>query len=352
MSTRARDPDPDDPPSDSGRAHRHLLRHAPIENSAFGRICAAIAISPCLATLALAKCDIDAEYAEYLGHALAGHTELTSLDLSDNPITARGLASLAPALRKLVHLRELALRGSALGGEAAVEWIFPVCPALVTLDLRRNGIGEQQISHLAAALPQMGHLETLLLDSNPLGICGAAHLGKALRAMPQLVHLSLANTDIRENGTLEICLAFDVLANLNEIDLSNNGIGDAGACVVAAAWMHVDPRRIALRNNGIGEQGLRYLLLAKQGHPCTLDLRGNPLSKGGATAMFDAMRNGYCVGKTYRLGRSGIHARTRNGLRAAAERAGSGVCFGGRGSLCWDGNRRPRHSDIAPESSG
>jgi hypothetical protein len=106
---------------------------------------------PALTHLSLARCQLDRDLAPLL--SAAPLPALTSIDLSDNPLGNLGLTRIldAPWRDQLQHLT---LRGCGLTAEAMRTLAAAQLPALHTLDLSDNPIGDEGARHLlATSLP-------------------------------------------------------------------------------------------------------------------------------------------------------------------------------------------------------
>lgn len=145
---------------------------------------------------------------------------LQTLDLSSNRIGDAGLDALAFGLLRsgvlafLVHLRLNFCRITCTGVRPlAAAFASAGIPALETLDLNANSIGDDGCVALAGTLlsqPKPSALRVLALGApwggNAIGDAGAVALAHALAAgsTPQLRSLALANNRIGEQGALAL----------------------------------------------------------------------------------------------------------------------------------------------------
>ena len=105
-------------------------------------------------------------------------------------------------LRQLTHAQaiELNLNGFGIGPNGAASLaaqlkLHPL-PALTSLDLGDNDLGDAGAASLAAQLHRLPALTSLDLGSNDLGDAGATHLIQALRTNPRS---KLTQVDLRDN---------------------------------------------------------------------------------------------------------------------------------------------------------
>ena len=215
------------------------------------RVVAALAAGwrsvPRLRALPLQDCLLAHRAARALG---AAGWALETLDLSGNPLGARGVGALAAApalaLRRLCLWR-CGLRADALVELAAAPW------ALDELVLSGNDFrGADAGPALAALLARQRRLRRLALD-NCLG--AAALRALAAAHLPALQRLSAAadSTDTRP-GVVELGeAAFARLPALEVLRLSGHFLGPAGAARVASRpWARLRELHLAMTRLGAG----------------------------------------------------------------------------------------------------
>jgi uncharacterized protein (TIGR02996 family) len=182
-----------------------------------------------------------------------GHLE--SLELRRNEVTRTGLGYLcaSPALTRLRHV------GLALNYVGAPhDWTPPPAGAasLTSLDLSENGLTADAIPVLTA-LPGLGELARLDLAHNEIGNAGAAGLA-GWAAAASLQDLRLTNNRIGDDGARSFARSA-CFSGLTELDLSDNPIHDPGAF----AFLHTEslPRlkRLCLPRLGLTPQIRRAL---------------------------------------------------------------------------------------------
>jgi len=126
------------------------------------------------------------------------------LDLEFNDLGAAGARELADVLPRLRALQSLGL-GNNLLGTVGSQALFPALPSsLQSLDLVSNEIGVEGAQALAIELPRLTALQSLLLADNQLGTVGVQALFPALPS--SLQSLNLRNTNLDSAGALAAAL--------------------------------------------------------------------------------------------------------------------------------------------------
>jgi hypothetical protein len=184
---------------------------------------------------------------------VASSGSLHTLDLSSNRIGDGGLDALAfgllrsGCLSSLVHLRLNFCRISCMGVRPlAAAFASAGMPALETLDLNANSIGDDGCIALAGTLlsqPKPSVLRVLSLGApwggNAIGDTGAVALAHALAAgsTPQLRSLAIANNRIGEHGALALAhpIAGGKLPKLELLSVVANHIPINALRVIRAA---------------------------------------------------------------------------------------------------------------------
>ena len=122
-----------------------------------------------------------------LAHSLKNVTQLSVLNLSNNPV-GHGVSELTKHLHSVPHLQNL--------------------------DLADTEMGEEEVTALAHVLVYVAELESLDLDKNPLGR-GVTELIKCLRSSPaRLPILGLEQVQLTREEATELC----ALANEKKAD--------------------------------------------------------------------------------------------------------------------------------------
>lgn len=144
-----------------------------------------------LHTLLLNNNELCDQTADEIARALVGHRNLCTLDLSDNTLGHLGLDAISELAGHLSALTSLGLGGcSASLGSAlhvpSMAWpkrlgeSLQCFTSLRSLDLGRNPIDDDGITHLACALARHTKLETLKLDMTDLGAGGMLCISTSL----------------------------------------------------------------------------------------------------------------------------------------------------------------------------
>jgi Ran GTPase-activating protein (RanGAP) involved in mRNA processing and transport len=162
---------------------------------------------------ALSMLDINGDWfgdddAEALGHALAGNTSLKSLDLWQCSFGARGLKSIAEALKFSNTINDIHLDIMKNIGDAGAEImadLFSSTSSLEWLTLFGCGIGAPGSTSIAKALKVNTSLKRLCMSHNErIGDAGAAALADALTTTTSLTRLWLDGCRIGEQGGLAL----------------------------------------------------------------------------------------------------------------------------------------------------
>jgi Ran GTPase-activating protein (RanGAP) involved in mRNA processing and transport len=256
--------------------------------------------APALVLLSLTNNKIGDEEMRHLADALArgAAPALERLYLESNKIGDDGMR----------HLGDALARGAA--------------PALEALYLIGNSIGVEGARHLADALARGAApaLEELWLNQNEIGDEGLRHLGDALArgAAPALGMLNLMRNPAsdaakgvvrsmvryrcRPEQLLDGAYLVEHFADAKDLDCYKLGWGDEEARRFAAALEHATAQgalkaleKIDLRDNTIGDEGLRHLgdALVRGAAPALkeLDLHKNPASDVAQQAVQDVLKN-------------------------------------------------------------
>jgi Ran GTPase-activating protein (RanGAP) involved in mRNA processing and transport/predicted nicotinamide N-methyase len=216
-----------------------------------------------LSSLTLAHCHIGDGGAAALARAFP--RSLTTLNLSNNEITALGLSDIATALRlgKTPLLTHLILSGNEIGPACGAELAeaLPVgTPDLEYIDLRGCSLTDPGLAWLAPSLPSCKNLTTMHLGSNGVGDVGAAALASSLAACPKLKYLGLAMNSIADGGAWDLVEELVGCKSLVSLNLKGNGLGDEGASAIADILAEVPTlEAVNLSDNDVGEEGAAAL---------------------------------------------------------------------------------------------
>ena len=131
---------------------------------------------PHLKDLFLDDTQMGKEEVTALAHSLQNVTQLSCLNLSDNPL-GHGISELAKHLHNVPHLKNLSLNDTQMG--------------------------EKEVTALAHVLVYVPELKSLSLDKNPLGR-GVTELIKCLRSGPRLFLLHLIQVQLTKKEATEL----------------------------------------------------------------------------------------------------------------------------------------------------
>ena len=198
---------------------------------------------PYLEELCLNDTQMGEEEVTALAHGLKNVTQLNELNLSNNPL-GHGISELAKHLHSVPHLEELHLADTQIGEEevTALALSLKNVTQLSALDLSNNPLGhgvselakhlhsvphleklhlsdtqmgEEEVTALAHVLVYVPKLKFLVLDRNPLGR-GVTELIKCLRSSPpRLFKLGLEQVQLTKKEATELC----ALANEKKGDI-------------------------------------------------------------------------------------------------------------------------------------
>ena len=143
---------------------------------------------PHLEKLHLNNTQMDEEEVTALAHSLQNVTQLSALNLSNNPL-GHGVSELAKHLHNVPHLEELRLNDTQMG--------------------------EEEVTALARALVYLPELNSLRLAKNLLGR-GVTELIKRLRSNPQRFKLDLSKVQLTKKEATELCTLANVLVDEKE----------------------------------------------------------------------------------------------------------------------------------------
>ena len=200
---------------------------------------------PHLQMLYLRHTQMGEEEVTALAHSLKNVTQLSELDLSNNPL-GQGISELAKHLHSVPHLQMLYLVYTEMGKEEVTALAHSLknvtqlsaldlsnnplgqgiselakhlhsVPQLKNLHLNDTQMGEEEVTALAHVLVYVPELKFLSLERNPLGR-GVTELIKCLRSSPQVPVLRLAKVQLTKKEATELC----TLANEKHLNLESD----------------------------------------------------------------------------------------------------------------------------------
>ena len=274
---------------------------------------------PHLKELNLSATQMGEEEVTALAHSLKYVTQLSELDLSNNPL-GHGIIELAKHLYSVPHLIKLYLRATQMGEEevtavahslqnvtqlsvlnlsdnALGHGIIELAKHLYSvrhlknLDLRATQMGEEEVTALACSLKYVTQLSILDLLNNPLGH-GISELAKQLHNVPHLEELCLQNTQMDEEEVTALAHSLKNVTQLSELHLSNNPLGHGIS--EFAKHLHNVPhlKKLHLDDTQMGEEELTALahILVNVPELELLWLGKNPLGRG-VTELIKCLRS-------------------------------------------------------------
>ena len=204
---------------------------------------------------------------------------LKKLDLSATQMGEEEVTALAHSLKYVTQLSELDLSNNPLG-HGIIEFakhLYSV-PHLIKLYLRATQMVEEEVTALAHSLKYVTQLSELDLSKNPLGH-GIIELAKHLYSVPDLIKLYLRATQMGEEEVTALARSLRYVTQLSELDLSNNPLGHGIIELAKHLYSVRHLKKLDLRATQMGEEevtalacSLKYVTQLSE-----LDLLNNPL---------------------------------------------------------------------------
>ena len=264
---------------------------------------------PHLKKLDLSATQMGEEEVTALAHSLKYVTQLSELDLSNNPL-GHGIIELAKHLYSVPYLNKLDLSPTQMGEEEVTavalslkyvtqlgeldlsdnplghgiielaKHLYSV-PHLIKLYLRATQMGEEEVTALAHSLQNVTQLSVLNLSDNALGH-GIIELAKHLYSVRHLKKLDLRATQMGEEEVTALACSLKYVTQLSILDLSNNPLGHGTSEL--AKQLHNVPHleELHLDDTQMGEEEITVLThsLKNVTQLSILDLSNNPLGHG------------------------------------------------------------------------
>ena len=207
---------------------------------------------PYLEELHLSRTQTGEEEVTALAHSLKNVTHLSELLLSKNPL-GRGISELVKQLHFVPHLKELHLDDTQMGEEEVTALAHSLqnvtqlsklelsnnplghgiselakhlhsVPHLKELHLDDTQMGEEEVTALAHSLQNVTQLSKLELSNNPLGH-GISELAKHLHSVPHLKQLYLNDTQMCEEKVTALVHVLVYVRKLMVLSLDDNPLG-------------------------------------------------------------------------------------------------------------------------------
>jgi len=229
-----------------------------------------------------------------LAEALRTNTTLISLKLRVNNLGPEDVKALKEALRTNKTLSSLKLNYNNLGPDGAKALAEALCTntTLTSLDLSNNNIRPDGAKALAEALCTNTTLTSLDLSCSTLDSEGAKALAETLCTNTTLTSLVLRVSYLGSEGAQALAEALNTNTILTALDLRYSNIGPDGAKALAAALCtNTTLTSLDLSNNNIGPDGAKALAeaLCTNTTLTSLDLFSNNLDPEGAKALAKAL---------------------------------------------------------------
>ena len=248
-----------------------------------------------LVSLDLAGFNIGNSGAIALGRALDHNTNLHSLSLCYNLISAAGAVPLLSS-QGATRVRTLDLRYNSIGddGAEALARGLSMNPNLQNLSLRNNFIGPVGAASLCEALETNTTVEHLDLGTNAIGKAGVAAISKMLQTNKTLRCLSLWSNHLDAECIQRIAMGLRFNTTLEVLNLGGNEIGDRGAQALADVLKYnTTLRSLHMANSQICGEGALALarVLTTNTRLRLVDILHNPIGLEGAAAFRSVLRS-------------------------------------------------------------
>jgi Ran GTPase-activating protein (RanGAP) involved in mRNA processing and transport len=215
-------------------------------------------------------------------------------------VADRHIGSLVDSIRHNENVRHF-LIGNNIVGDAGASRISQLLsdektvPALQTMYLAGNCIGEDGVAHLADALRVNRTVKSLWLKRNPVHVDGVRHLASLLEENQTLEALDLVNTGLLDEGVKVLFSSLRRNTTLRTLYLDANGITPAGAHHIADYFTFLKTEGIKgltgifLAVNRLGDEGARIIAEGVRGYPhlVRLDLSSNRIQVPGLKTVLE-----------------------------------------------------------------
>ena len=205
-----------------------------------------------LAKLVLSGVGMGNQECQLLATALKYVNQLRLLRLSSNPL-GHGISGLAKHLRNVPHLEWLCLNDTQMGEEevTALARSLQTVTQLSKLDLSNNPLGHG-ISELAKHLHSVPHLKELYLNDTQMGEEEVTALAHSLKNVTQLSKLHLSNNPLG-HGISELAKHLHNVPHLKEFYVIDTQIGEEEVTVLAHSLKNMTQlSKLSLSYNPLG----------------------------------------------------------------------------------------------------
>lgn len=217
------------------------LRENRIGDEAIAELCEGLKVNNSITDLNLWRCSLSPDGAEHLAQVICENETLSNLNLLGNDLGNSGIASLAAAIAQNVTLTHLDISGCGMGdsgpGVERMSDCLKSCK-LRELHLSRNGIADEGIECLSAALTENRCLSLLTMSENSITDRGCVALSEALKKNAALCELELCKNKIGDAGARLLGMALTMNCTLKVLNLQDNLFGTVGAEGLAVGLEH------------------------------------------------------------------------------------------------------------------
>jgi Ran GTPase-activating protein (RanGAP) involved in mRNA processing and transport len=224
--------------------------------------------------------DLPAQESAHFLLSLRTQRQLTTVDLSNNRIGAKGARCLAEVLAQpTCRIKNLILAGNRFG-DAAVEALAGTIDKLSVVNLRDCAIGDSGAIAIADYMTHSKCGEVLDLSWNHIRARGGIALASCLA-----VNRSITDLDLAWNGLGDVELEPNERGKVEPLQLGATEIGGAIA-------KNTTLKRLDISHNRIAEQGA-FVIADGMGRNKTLmqlSMDGNPVGGTGGRELLRAMR--------------------------------------------------------------
>ncbi|XP_029786876.1 NACHT, LRR and PYD domains-containing protein 12 isoform X1 [Suricata suricatta] len=290
---------------------------------------------------------------KYLASVLICNTNLTELDLSENPLGDTGVKYLCEGLRHSnCKVEKLDLSTCYLTEASCMELssFLQVSQTLKELFVFANALGDIGVQHLCEGLQHaQGVIQSLVLSQCSLSAACCESLSQVLSSTRSLTRLLLINNKIEDLGLKFLCeglkqpdcqlkdlalwachltgeccqdLCNALYSNeyLRDLDLSDNALGDEGMQVLCEGLKHPSCKLqtlwLAECHLTDASCGALASVLNRNENLTLLDLSGNDLKDFGVQMLCDALIQPICKLQTFYIDTDHLHEETFRKMEA------------------------------------
>ena len=220
---------------------------------------------PHLEWLCLNDTQMGEEEVTALARSLQTVTQLSKLDLSNNPL-GHGISELAKHLHSVPHLKELYLNDTQMGEEevTALAHSLKNVTQLSKLHLSNNPLGHG-ISELAKHLHNVPHLKEFYVIDTQMGEEEVTVLAHSLKNMTQLSKLSLYNP--LGHGISEFARHLHSVPQLKKLHLYVTQMGEEKVTALALVLVYVPDLKLLSLDKNLLNRGVTELIKCLRSSP-------------------------------------------------------------------------------------